>query len=47
MEKIFVKCEPECEDDLNDPLFTEEEIKVRGVKFNVLLTYTNYQSQEP
>ena len=30
MDQIFVKCEPECENDLNDHLFSEEEIKVRG-----------------
>ena len=30
MEQIFVKSEPECEDDSNDHLFSEEEIKVRA-----------------
>ena len=37
MEQIFVKCEPESEDDLNDHLFSVEHMKVRGI--NVQLTY--------
>ena len=41
MEQIFVKCEPECEDDLNDHQFSEEHVKVRGI--NVQLTcYANH-----
>ena len=40
MEQIFVKCELKSEDDLNDHLFSVEEIKVRGI--NVQLTcYAN------
>ena len=31
MEQIFVKCEPESDDELNDHLFSEEEIKVREI----------------
>ena len=31
MEQIFVKCEPESDDDINDQLFSEEEIKVREI----------------
>ena len=31
MEQIFIKCEPESEDDMNCHLFSVEHIKVRGV----------------
>ena len=42
MEQIFVKCEPESEDDLNDHQFSVEHIKVRGI--NVQLTcYANHR----
>ena len=44
MEQVFVKCEPESVDDLNDHLFSEEDtvIKVRGI--NVQLTcYANHK----
>ena len=43
MEQIFIKCEPESEDDLNDHLFNEEHIKVRVI--NVQLTcYANHRA---
>ena len=35
MEQIFIKCEPECVDDLNDHLFSVGEIKVRGINVKV------------
>ena len=42
MEQVFIKCEPESVDDLNDHQFFVEHIKVRGI--NVQLTcYANHR----
>ena len=45
MEHIFVKCEPESEDDLNDQQFSVEHVKVR----KIILQLANLlcQSQVP